>query len=290
MSTSLLADPLEHAPLDPRGPLLVNDTGVWPVLGGVPFLVPSPADWLTARRDAVLAALVEADRLERSDIHLLDTITERVRAAPVVVSDDFLNDEEVVVEVIEGPAGDLMRQVLATRTVLLDVLARHCSDGPVLEIGPGAGSLTRRISGRPLVVIDHSVRGLLKAVQGTDAIPVVAEAPALPVRPRTFRTVVAANVVDVVEQPDVLLQEISDALIPGGRLVCCTPDPGLGTSDPEALLDLLESAGWRVQEDQDGIPWLRVHGPREVQLFVVRLTVAEKPRSARRPSRAPRSA
>jgi SAM-dependent methyltransferase len=278
MHHELLADPVDRAPLRAHGPVLRNDAGLWPVLGGIPFLVLDPSRWLAGRRTHTLAALAEAGRLRPEDVAALDDFASAVRAAPHDVPDDFLDDEELPVDVIEGPSADVVRALLASRGTLVDWLASRCGSGPVLEIGAGAGALTRRLTGRPLVVVDHSVRALLRATAGTDAIPVVGDATALPVAPEAFGTVVAANVLDVIDDPVAAVDEIAASLAPGGRLVCCSPDPALGArgGPEEALVDVLEAAGLRIVEDVDGLPWLRVHGARELQVFVVRALVAER--------------
>jgi SAM-dependent methyltransferase len=93
-----------------------------------------------------------------------------------------------------------------------------------------------------------------------------------------FATVVAANVVDLLDDPATFLDEVALALRPGGRFVCTTPDPALGVShgSDEALVDLIEAAGLRIVSDEDDLPWLRVHGPRHVQVYAVRKVVAAR--------------
>jgi len=41
---------------------------------------------------------------------------------------------------------------------------------------------------------------------------------------------------------------------------------------------LLSRAGLRVEKTRDGVPWLREHGPRHVEIYVVRLVCAAHPR------------
>ncbi|MEQ1567849.1 MAG: class I SAM-dependent methyltransferase [Myxococcota bacterium] len=274
----LLADPYDRAPLRRDLDLLRNDAGVWPVLGGVPVVVPDPARWLAARREHVLAALAEAGRADPETVRRLDAFTHAVRGVGrVEVADDFVEDEEpTAVDWVPGEAEAALRALLGGRS-LSERLAADVTDGPVLEVGCGAGTLTRRIVPRPLVVVDLSLRAVLRATAGTDAVGVVGDAHALPVTRGAFGTVVAANLLDLVDDPPGVVDELVAALRPGGRLVCCTPDPALGIrGTDEALIDVLEDAGLRVTDDEDGIPWLRIHGPRHVQVYTVRRVVARR--------------
>lgn len=273
----LLADPYDRAPLTADVDVVRNSAGVWPVLGGLPFLVPDAARWIAGRRQAILAALAEAQRCTAKDLELVDLFAHMVRGvAPIEEREDWLEDEEPDLELLDGEAQAPLAALLTAEPLAARMAARIPS-GPVLEIGPGAGTLTRRIEARPLVVVDRSPRAVLRAIAGTDAIGVVGEAEALPVLPEAFASVVAANVVDLVADPAALVAEVARSLVPGGRFVVSTPDPALGQRGPdEALVDLIEEAGLRVVEDVDGIPWLRVHGPRHVELYVVRMVVAER--------------
>ena len=58
-------------------------------------------------------------------------------------------------------------------------------------------------------------------------------------------------------------------------LLLSTPDPALGLpGGPAELLDeVATGAGLEVTGRADGVPWLRVHSEREVQVFFVRLLV-----------------
>jgi SAM-dependent methyltransferase len=275
--TELLADPIEGERLQEEGGLLRAASGVWPVLGGVPILVPEPARWLAGARQHVLASLAERGRLGPGDLERLDAFCASVRGVePSDPPDDFLADEEGPVEVPFGPAEALVRELLGHRATLPERLAAAIDAGPVVEVGCGAGMVTRRIGARPLIVVDRSLRAVLRATRGTDAIPVVGLAEALPIASGSVATLVAANVVDLLDDPAAFLEEARRVLRPRGRLVLSTPDPGLGVvgGTDEALTDLLEDTGFRVEADEDGVPWVRSHGPRHHQLDLTRVLIA----------------
>jgi SAM-dependent methyltransferase len=263
------ADPLTHAPLDRDGALLRNDAGVWPILGGVPVLVPEPAAWVAARRRALLGALAEAGRCEPADVALSRAFAETARGvAPAHEPDDFLPAEEGPVAVLHPAMAELLR----LRPTLPELLAARCG-AQVLEVGCGAGPLTARLADP--VVLDRSLPALLRAT-AHGGLPVVGEATALPFRDRSFRTVVAANVVDLLEDPAAFVGEASRVLRKGGRLVLSTPDPALGGGEDGALDDLVTELGFDLEEVADGVPWVRAHGPRHAQLYVCRVLVARR--------------
>ena len=277
-----LASPTGTLPLslDPSG-LLRSEDGIWPLLGGVPFLVPEPSRWLSSRRDAVLAALAEVDRAGLPERSRLDAFAGLASAPPEGSPDDWVEHEEETPELVwEEPGAETFAGWLAEHppSELHDHLASLCERGPVLEVGCGAGPLTRRLRGRPLVVVDRSLRAVLRATAGTDAVPVVAEAESLPVRDGAFRTIVAANLVDLLDDPVAFVEGAARALQRGGRLVLCSPDPALGVrgGTDEALVDLIESVGLKIIDDRDGVPWVRSHGPRHHEVYFVRIVAAER--------------
>ena len=58
----------------------------------------------------------------------------------------------------------------------------------------------------------------------------------------------------------------------------CVPNPALGLPDgpPELLDEVATGAGFEVTGRADGVPWLRLHSEREVQVFFVRLLVLRR--------------
>jgi len=286
VDTTLLADPIDHGPLRPDDGLLRSPHGVWPVLGGVPVLVPEPAAFLAAHRVPILAALAEAGRATRAEVDRLDAFADAVvGVGAAAIPDDFLEDEEAVpLPPGEGAARDALAAfLLAARASSLHArLATLCETGPVLEVGCGAGPLTRRIPGRPLVVVDRSIRAVLRATGGVDALGVVGLAEQLPVADRAFGTVVAANLVDLLDDPLAFLEAAARALRPGGQLVLTTPDPGLGLRGSDSTVgELVVTAGLEVVAADEDFPWVRSHGPRHHEVYVVRILVARKPRRRR---------
>jgi len=271
MSNDLLADPLGAEPLAADGDLLRNDHGVWPVLGGVPILVADPAAYIAARRTALLGALAEAGRCEPETVAMVRLFADAARGVtPELDADDFLADEEGPLSALHP----LAEALFAERARLPELLAQKVGRGRVLEVGCGAGTLTRRLDAP--VVCDRSLRALLVATAGTDATPVVADASALPFARGAFRCIVAANVVDLLDDVGAFVDEARRVLGRGGRLVLSTPDPALGSDDDLALDALLEGAGFAIDEAIDAVPWIRAHGPRHAQLYLTRVLVARR--------------
>jgi hypothetical protein len=273
---TVLADPVTHDRLHLEDGVLRARSGAWPVLGGVPVLVPSVHAFVAARREGLIAALVDNGLWTEGDADLLAGFVAGARTtAPELEVSDFLADEEGPVDVLPGPSASLVTLLTQARTLLPEQVAARVGRGRVLEVGCGAGTVTRRMRG-PRVVVDRSLRALLQACEDPDALPVVGDASALPVRSGVFATVVAANVVDVLPDPDTFLTEAHRVLRAGGRLVLSTPDPALGSTSDDTLELALVAAGFAIDEVLDGIPWVRSHGPRHHQLYVVRLVVATR--------------
>lgn len=271
-----LADPRTGARLRRRGPALVGGGAAWPVLAGIPVLVPEPRRWLAARRDAVIAALVDGGLWTDDVADALAAWTAGVRATPEPEVVDFLADEEGPVDLVDGPARRLVEALLAARPALAEAVAARVGRArPLVEVGCGAGTVTRRLAG-PRTVVDTSLRALLRACEDPVARPVLADAAALPFVDGAVGTLVAANLVDVLPAPEAFVAEAARVLRPGGALVVTTPDPALGGDRDDALEVLLVDAGFSLAERADGLPWVRSHGPRHHQLYVASLLVARR--------------
>lgn len=280
----LLADPEDGTALAADGEGLLRDADgrPWPVLGGLPVLVPDPARWLATHRDAVLAALAEAGRCDGPTVATLRAFVDPVGpAGQEPLADDFLADEEAL-PVTGLPALDALLDAARAADLHGRLAERVGDDGPVLEVGCGAGPLTRRMRPSAVVVVDRSVRALLRATADRDATAVIGLAEALPVADGAFAAVVAANLVDLLDEPAAFAEGALRALRPGGRLVLSTPEPSLGTDDDDALQDLLVSVGFVDVRAEGDLPWVRAHGPRHVEVYVARIVTARRPTKGRR--------
>jgi SAM-dependent methyltransferase len=269
----------------------------YPVLGDVPILTPSPAAYLAAYRDAVLASLAEHFSVDPQTVALVDDFARAAPAEePLRFGDDWVpseageEDEEEDGNGEEAPrreeSFDAFLAAAAGRgpTAVLDqALATHKA-ATVLEVGPGAGMLGARLSrhARRLVIADLSLRAVLRsrrrALAGdAEVIGVVAEAEHLPLEEEAFDGVAAANVVDLVDDPHAFLAEARRVLGGRGRLALTTPAPDLGRpgGDDDALRRLLVRTGFDIIETNEDVPWIRRHGRRHYQVFFVQALIAE---------------
>jgi uncharacterized protein YbaR (Trm112 family)/SAM-dependent methyltransferase len=257
----------------------------YPVLGGVPILVPEPESWCASHRDAAVAALVDADRLTPEDMACLDRFAAQDRRAPrgVPFSDDWVASEGNA-----SPPPSLEAGGHPWLTELADLLARlpdpdawlaARAQGRVLEVGSGDAALTRRMLGRGLEVVagDRSLSAALRAT-AAGATGVVLDATRLPAWPGgrpLFGTVVAAHLVDLLDLPEAFLEGASELLEPGGRILLSTPDPALGGAEgTPALQELLAVAGYDEEEAVEAHPWARRHDRRHLELYAVTLVAA----------------
>lgn len=249
----------------------------FPVFAGVPVLVPDPAGWCATYREATLAALAEADAIAPDVVDLLDAFAEVARPVePRRFSDDWTLHEQSWPEPVVSSLTHLW--AAARETSPDDVLLELLGDdrGCVLEVGCGAGTLTARLADHcgEVVAGDLSLRAVLRATRDRPVEGAVLEAEALPLAEASVDAVVAAHLVDLLDAPAAFLDEARRVLRPGGALVLSTPDPDLG---PEGIEGLVAAAGLQVEALRDGIPWLRVHGPRHVEVYGVRILRARRP-------------
>ena len=289
-------DPASLAPLRGRlaraGQLRGRGDAAFPVVGGVPVLVPDPSSWCAVHHDAIVATLAAAGLLDDDALALVDEFAARgqmndeVDAAPFV--DDFTPEEAR-----DAPPARIVHRGLA------DLVDDAVVGGPLgwiasqlgrpevaLELGPGAGALTSVLGDVVAAgcwTLDLSLRAVLLSVArgGARAHGVVGDACALPFAAGSFDLVVANNVVDVVDAPASLIDHVARVLLPGGRFVLTTPGPelgGQGGRDDRAVENTLRRSGFVVEDVEDGILWPRVHGPRHVELWVCRGIVASKPK------------
>jgi SAM-dependent methyltransferase len=267
----------------------------YPVLGGVPILVPGPDTFIASYRDAVVASLAEARLLSRSGQRLIEAFAKRSpRTEPQRFGDDWVPGEgegkERTVHAHPGLSSEAFDAFLESASSptfperLLEMLGGR-SLGTVLELGPGAGSLSRHLRhhSKRLIVADLSLRATLRALsacregEGAPVEGAVVDAEQLPLRHGAARTIVAANLIDLLDHPAAFLSGVADGLPGNGRLVLSTPSPGFGfpEGDSQILDGLVERSGLVVREAKDGLPWIRAHGPRHFEVYFVRALVAE---------------
>lgn len=272
--------------------------GPFPVLAGVPVLVPEPARWCATFYDAALSALAEVGQVTREVVPTLRAFAD---AAPGVeatrFSDDWTNAEAAGTappSLTTGPAADALAELVAIAAHQSPTLwvQHRAPDGVVLEVGCGAGlSAARLVSSRRRVLVgDTSLRAVLTASSRGRAVPVVLDAQALPVRPRTLDGVVAENVVDLLDDPEAFFTSAALALAPSGTLLVSSPAPALQAPDgDDATLErLARRCGFQVADRADGLPWLRRNSSRFVEVWLVQalaLARGDVSRSSRRARR-----
>jgi SAM-dependent methyltransferase len=117
-------------------------------------------------------------------------------------------------------------------TRLLDALITHVRPkGRVLDLGCGTGELARAAAaaGKLVTACDISP-AMLRTAADLDAgsqvnwVPLDVSWRTLPFRPATFDAVVAASVLEYVDDPGLVLVECARVLQPGGTLLCTVPN------------------------------------------------------------------
>ncbi len=274
--TSLLACPSCSGPLASQrlpagaGVLRCVDCGPYPVLAGVPVLVPSPSAWCAAYHDAALAALASRQLATPPVVRVLeDFAAAAADEEPRRFGNDWTPEEargEAPVPLHAGEAGAVLSALREARGPRQWLAARVGPDEALLEVGCGAGPLKRTLGRRRgvHVVMDLSLEAVLTAaVKGVHGV--VGDACALPFRDGAFTTVVAENVIDLLDEPHAFA---THARRVAARLLLSTPDPSLGTHLDEALEALLSRQGLEVVARADGLPWTRTNSPRFVETYL----------------------
>lgn len=96
----------------------------------------------------------------------------------------------------------------------------------VLEVGCGAGNILEKIEGR-LIGVDISERMIACAQQRLrkkDVLLIRANAERLPFCANSFNKIIASELLEHTENPDVVLKEIKRVLAPGGLIVVTIPN------------------------------------------------------------------
>jgi len=266
----------------------------YPVLGGVPIVV-------AAYHDAVLAALSEAGRASRAAV---DLVSQYAAAAPAHVepmrfNDDWIDHEP---EVIPQPDKAItivdhgsptrafahfveLARGRGPRETMLEMLEGH-GFGTVVEVGSGAGTFARpfRQRAKRYVVCDLSLRAVFRSLaaarrtRGSLIGGAVVDADFMRLRSGSVHTLVAAQLIELLDDPTAFLESASLALADRGKLGLITPEPNLGNpeGDGQQLRQLVESVGLRIDAERDGIPWIREHNARFFQVYFALAMVASK--------------
>jgi uncharacterized protein YbaR (Trm112 family)/SAM-dependent methyltransferase len=272
----------------------------YPVVGGVPIVVSLPAEWLSAYHDAVLAALSEAGRASRAAVEL---VNQYAAAAPHVEPRRFSDvwvehepeviphaDEAVTIVDHGSPAKAFANFVerargSGPRETLLEMLENH-NFGTVVEVGSGAGTFARPIRKRAkrYLVCDLSMRAVLRSLEaarrtrGSLIGGAVVDANRMRLRSGSVQTLVAGQLVDLLDQPRSFFESVAIALADKGRFAVITPAPELGNPEgtERELHEAIEAVGLTIEAARDGIPWIREHSSRHFEVYFALAIVASK--------------
>jgi SAM-dependent methyltransferase len=248
------------------------------VLGGAPILVPEPAQWCAAFYDSALSALAEVALADDVSVSTLRAFADGMRGAEAQrFADDWTREElegRAPPVMVEGVGTQALNELVALSEVqsVREWLASRVEGRCVVEVGCGAGVLSEKLSpAKQLVVIDSSLRAVLQASQRSGGYPVVGDAMSLPLQKASVDSLVAENVVDLLEAPGDFFVGAQQALKKRGRLLVCTPEPSLNDPDQDdaTLAKLAEGVGFVVSDVLDGAPWLRRHSPRHLEVYLV---------------------
>ncbi|MCU0696346.1 MAG: class I SAM-dependent methyltransferase [Myxococcaceae bacterium] len=270
--------------------------GPYPVLAGVPVLVPEPASWCAIFYDAALSALAEVGAATPAAVETLRAFAAAAPGAePGRFSDDWTSWEAEgrdAPDFVEGPAHEALERLVtvAGAHAPMTWLAGRAPSGVVLEVGCGAGRLTRALTkpSRRVLVGDASLRAVLLASRAAPgSVPVVLDAQALPVAPRSLDGLIAEHVVDLLDDAEAFFVSAQLALAPKGTLLVATPKPGLDSPDDDdrQVEQLARAAGFVVHEHADGLPWLRQNHARFLEVWLVQALALRHGRKSGRRAR-----
>lgn len=242
-----------------------GECGPFPLLAGVPVLVPDPYDWCGRYREAALATLAEFDAATPESVECVNAFAQGIDATERFGDDWTAHElEGRAPPELESDALDEVAKRESPRAWLLKTLPRRV--GSMLELGCGAGVLSEQLAKRTrnLMVADLSLRAVLHArARSGAALGVVMNAQVLPLAASSLDVIVAENVVDLLDEPRAFLASARAAVKPGGRLLLTTPDP-------RELDDQAAEEKWKVRSEADGLPWLRVNSSRFVEVYFAR--------------------
>ncbi len=265
---------------------------LFPVLAGVPILLHAPHIWMARYRDAILASLAEIDAVSPNTLAIVDGFADVAgRVEPHRFGDDWVMGEGHTSPDAQPPAryADTLGAFVsrANERSPVTVIESMLGDRPLgvtVEIGAGAGVLAARLATKTdhLLVTDLSLRAALRTravigdTEGRVAAAVM-DAENLALGQEVVDTLIAVNVIDLLDDPFAFAEEAAERLDEDGRLAVCTPDPCLGgpPDDVAAVDRLIELAGMHITRTEEDVPWLRPHSPRELQIYFTRILVAE---------------
>lgn len=258
---------------------------LWPVLGGVPFLLHDPGEYLCQYRESVLSTLIEHESASQEALRLVDDFARDHECEAMRFGDDWTAHEAGAPKppLVASSEAQLSYEGLqdlnkrdGLESTLVKMLGAETHES-LIEVGPGAGALSEQLAKhcKSLVLVDVSLRSLLRSkarVGGSGAAVgcILGDAADVELASDRASAVIAANVVDLLDEPERFLSAVSRWLQPRGELILSSPDPSLGTENDDFLGELLEALDFRIEENSDGIPWLREHSPRYAQIYWLR--------------------
>jgi SAM-dependent methyltransferase len=262
----------------------------YPILLEHPVLVSSPHEWLASFRDSVLATLAERGA-DRTEVELAMAFAEVGRGVePRRFSDDWVASEvgAATEEMIGGPALAEIDALLeaAEASSLLRILANTVEPVELaVDLGCGAGNYTLELAGRAhrVIAVDMSLRAVATTCSRSDNIDgVVSDLDdRIPLADNCADLVLAAHLFDIVEDSAGAMVRAARVLKPGGTLIAATPDPNLGLPELIEEIPLIDgavvAAGLEITSARDGVPWLRRHSGRHLELYLTRVVVARRP-------------
>jgi 2-polyprenyl-3-methyl-5-hydroxy-6-metoxy-1,4-benzoquinol methylase/uncharacterized protein YbaR (Trm112 family) len=257
----------------------------YPVIGGVPIVQPVPSQWMADYRESILASLAESGLASADAVALIDTFAQPMGPVePLRFGDDWTDENAAGIRTVRGTEqADLFADFLHTSDgwgpdAVISTLLGSSPLGTLLDLGCGDGRLSASLieGAEVAIAADFSLRAVLQTmgrVQRATGRPmegVVVDAQELGLADDSVDTIVCANLIDLMDRPDDLLSEAARVLTPGGRLVLSTPEP-------QNLPEYLEEAGFKLGQVVDGVPWLRKHTDRYVQVYLTMVASAALP-------------
>jgi SAM-dependent methyltransferase len=245
-------------------------------------MVADPGEYLSAYRESVLSSLVEEGMASASALALVDEFGSGYVVEARRYADDW-TEVEAGAATPELPTGtpaseNYQALVQANETsglqaTVLRMMGTQHHDS-IIEVGPGAGGLSPLLAARcdQLVLVDSSLRSVLRSQRAchsakAEVAGVVGDAETLEMASDCASTVVAANLVDLLDRPERFLVSVSRWLVRKGDFILTSPEPSLGTESDHALRELMESLEFKLDAEEDGVPWIRMHSARYSQLY-----------------------